>query len=98
MWRARQLTSCLNVAVLWALLPLAHGAPPDPTYIAGLWDNADYDDAVILVTSSTCSTNTHVANDLTRFLVALAQAPPGEQRRLPAAPCSSHPPRAPPAS
>jgi len=98
MWGGRQLTSCVNVAVLWALVPLAYGAPPDPTYVAGLWDNAADDVVVTLATSSTCLTDTHSANDLLRFLVVFAPVPPGEQRLLPAATLSFHPSRAPPPS
>jgi hypothetical protein len=39
------------VAVL-CLVPAAHGSPPDPTWIAGLYDNADFDDVVFLITSA----------------------------------------------
>jgi len=88
----------VNVAVLWALVPLAYGAPPDPTYAAGLWDNADHDGVVILATSSTCLTDTHSANDLIRFPVVVAPVPPGEQRLRPAATFSFDSPRAPPPS
>ena len=35
-----------------ALLPAAYASPPDQTWIAGLYDNADYDDAVLFITSS----------------------------------------------
>jgi len=41
----------LVVAILVTLVPLAHTSPPDPTWIPGVWDNADHDDVVILVTS-----------------------------------------------
>lgn len=34
------------------LVPAAHGSPPDPTWIAGLYDNADFDDVVVLITST----------------------------------------------
>ena len=34
-------------------LPLAYASPPDPTWIPGLYDNADYDDVVGLVTDQT---------------------------------------------
>jgi hypothetical protein len=30
-----------------ALTPLCHASPPDPTWIAGLYDDADYDDVVL---------------------------------------------------
>jgi hypothetical protein len=39
------------VAVL-CLVPAAHGSPPDPTWIAGLCDNADFDDVVFLITNT----------------------------------------------
>jgi hypothetical protein len=40
------------IAVLAVLSPLAHASPPDPTWIAGLWDDGDHDDAVVLVVSA----------------------------------------------
>jgi hypothetical protein len=36
----------LAVAVI-AVVGLASASPPDPTWIPGLWDNGDYDDAVL---------------------------------------------------
>jgi hypothetical protein len=35
--------------VLITLVPLAHASPPDPTWIAGIYDDGDYDDVVIAV-------------------------------------------------
>src|SRR4029450_505286 len=86
----------LNVAVLGMLVALAYAAPPDPTYLGGFWDNADYDDVVILVTSAIGSTNIHTDSDLIRLLVAAPPVLPGEEERLPAALRSPHSPRAPP--
>jgi hypothetical protein len=40
------------VTVLVAILPLAYAEPPDPTWVSGYFDDADYDDAVFVVTSS----------------------------------------------
>jgi hypothetical protein len=37
------------VGLLIFLSPLAQASPPDPTWIAGWWDDADYDDVVTLV-------------------------------------------------
>ena len=39
--------------ILTALVPLAYGSPPDPTWVSGVYDNADYDDVVGLVTDGT---------------------------------------------
>ena len=40
----------LITAVL-ALAPVAHASPPDQTWIAGLYDNADFDDVILFITS-----------------------------------------------
>jgi hypothetical protein len=40
------------VTVLVAVIPLAYAEPPDPTWVSGYFDDADYDDAVFVVTSS----------------------------------------------
>jgi len=42
--------------ILATLTALAHATPPDPTWISGLYDNADYDDVIILATSETSLT------------------------------------------
>ena len=34
------------------LTTMAFASPPDPIWIAGFWDDADYDDVVILVASA----------------------------------------------
>jgi hypothetical protein len=57
--RARLRGACARLALLFVLgtftilLPaLAYGSPPDPSWIPGLYDDADYDDVVILATSA----------------------------------------------
>jgi len=41
----------LVVGAMLALGVLAYASPPDPDWISGLWDNGDYDDIILLVTS-----------------------------------------------
>ena len=41
----------LVVAVVAGLPFLAHASPPDPTWIGGLWDDADSDNVIALITS-----------------------------------------------
>ena len=84
-------------AVLCALVPLAYATPPDPTYVGGLWDDDDYDDVVVLVTSSIGSSDTHTKSDLIRPVVLVALVRSGEEGLLSTAVLSPHPPRAPPA-
>ena len=47
--RANVLTAVL---LLLALLPPAHASPPDPTWIAGIYDDADLDEAVAAATNA----------------------------------------------
>jgi hypothetical protein len=49
---SRALIACILVVVLFNIVPLAHSSPPDSTWIAGIYDDADYDDIVGLVTSA----------------------------------------------
>ncbi len=51
--RCPKLVAPAVTAILAVLLPLAYASPPDPTWIAGIYDNADYDDVVALVTDGT---------------------------------------------
>ena len=48
-----QLLLALLVLVLGTLAPLAHASAPDPSWISGIYDGADYDDVVVLVTCAT---------------------------------------------
>ncbi len=47
-WRT---ISLLLIAALLALTPAAYASPPDQTWISGLYDDADYDDVVLFITS-----------------------------------------------
>src|SRR5262249_36795621 len=56
----------LLLACLISLTPLAEARPPDPTWIAGIYDDNNYDDVVYLVISGSGAIET----------VALAKARP----------------------
>jgi len=62
----------LLIIVVSVLAPLAYASPPDPTVVAGMWDDADYDDVVILATSSSGATPSCIESDVTRSLVVVA--------------------------
>jgi len=40
------------LAILVAIIPLAYASPTDPTWIAGIYDAADYDDVLDVLTDS----------------------------------------------
>ena len=47
-----RLVNLVLIATLAVLTPAAFASPPDPTWIAGLYDNGDHDDVILLVTST----------------------------------------------
>ena len=46
-----KLGAAIIAAVLFVLMPLAHGSPIDPS-IPGFWDNGDFDDVILILTSN----------------------------------------------
>ena len=64
------------VLLLLALLPLAQAAPPDPTWLAGIYDDADLDEAVEAVTNADALIERGVLTDKTIFVVRDGVPPP----------------------
>ena len=87
----------LVVGAMMSLAVLAHASPPDPDWIGGFWDNGDYDDVVLLVTSGLGAADSHSTDDAQPVVLvgALVSAP--DENRLSARPRLSSPTRAPPA-
>jgi len=94
----RRLVTLLLIGLMAVLVPAAHASPPDQTWLGGFYDNADYDDAVVSITSSVVTAETNLPCDLepTRIVVGSLST---NQSPLPAAtaPAPRHS-RAPPAS
>jgi len=86
----------LLVFSLALLAPLAHASPPDPTWIHGVFDAADSDDAIIAATGTQCVTDGVPSPAPVALIAAGAVSSPGS----PGVFSSSHPVfrgRAPPA-
>jgi hypothetical protein len=64
-WPAIALTV---LGVLATLVPLAYASPVDPTWFAGVYDNGDTDEAVLLAlaTAKTATPTTRVVFDVSR--------------------------------
>ena len=88
----------LLVGVLSALPGLAHASAPDPSWIAGIYDAADHDDVVILVTSATSSVAPDPAVDITPVLLAVGTLSSFRDSVGLQLPLSAVLPRGPPAS
>ena len=97
MGRERAPLVWLFVLVLAALAGLVYATPLDPTYLAGLWDDDDYDN-IITATSSKGTTGSYAQTDLTPLLVLIAPVPGGEEALRSPVSSSLHAPRAPPAA
>jgi len=83
------------VLLLLALLPLAHASPPDEIWVAGIYDAADCDDAVSLLTDPSMARACAQLADTTCYPVRHVFASPRASVRLPVA-HGSFTPRAPP--
>jgi hypothetical protein len=55
---ARVLIGAILVALSIGLVPVAYASPPDQTWLRGLYDDADYDDVVIALTSAVTASDT----------------------------------------
>lgn len=95
--RARGLCFLLLVGVIVTLTPLAYASPPDPSWIRGLYDDADFDDVVVLLTSSVGVMGPFTLSDVQPILTAAAPLLPADQESATTRPLSANPSRAPPA-
>ena len=90
------LSAMLLVLLMFAPVTLAHASPPDQTWIAGVYDQADFDDVVGLLTSVLEATDSTAAPE-PRHCFALALKLGQARVVCPAsAPAHSPPLRAPP--
>src|SRR5262249_31479641 len=88
----------LILLVVAALPAFAYASPPDPSWIPGLYDDADYDDVVGLATSSTDDVALTSSADLQTILSVVDYALAFLPDRQPTRPASVVRLRAPPTS
>src|SRR6266403_2002541 len=93
----RRLLVLLLIGALASAGPLAHASPPDPGWIAGFWDDGDYDDVVLLVTSAVGTADSHLPYQTISAAVVIASVSVPDESSLSACPLSSWHTRAPPA-
>jgi hypothetical protein len=96
LWRGGLVASVL--LVLTALPSLAYASPPDPSWIPGLYDDADYDDVVMLATSGVAWVGPDLVLDFQPILFLVAQAPTDPEGIERDRPTPAVRPRAPPAA
>lgn len=67
------------LAVLPLLIPLAHARPADPSWIDGIYDDADLDSVVALATSSAAVTEPFPLDDAASVALAILFLRPLEE-------------------
>ena len=72
------LVALIAVAPL-TLVTLAHASPPDPSWVPGIYDDADHDDVVIFLTSETGEVRVVTTPHPPIHLAAGRVAPPNER-------------------
>jgi hypothetical protein len=99
--KARGVRVALALLLLLAvggLTPLAYASPPDPSWIRGIYDDADYDDVVNLITSAAAATAPVLLVDLQQIPSIVGPAPQVTEDPVQTLPFSPLQSRAPPAS
>src|SRR5215813_9328998 len=93
----RELYASVVLFVALALVPLVYASPPDPTWIAGVYDAADYDDVVWLITDTSLARDCAPPADAVCRLPGNFLVDSSASIQLPLRPVTLHP-RAPPIS
>jgi hypothetical protein len=89
----------LLVGLTVVLTPIAWSSPPDPTWISGMYDDADFDDVVTYLTSlGTAPIPSLPVRALVPALAFVPAEPTPDEGLGVSTPRSSHSPRAPPLS
>ena len=92
----RALLAVLLLSIVAALPPIAHAAPTDPVWIAGLYDDNDYDDVVLLIIGAVSAVDSQVVDPVGPVVVCRGLITPGRSRSVPVRPLASLSTRAPP--
>jgi hypothetical protein len=86
------------LVAITVLTPLAFASPPDPSWVQGIYDDADFDDVVVFIASGAAVVELFLQLDLRLVLPLAGHTAPPEQDAVPGLFRSSLQPRAPPAS
>jgi len=95
---ARRLLIAILVTLMVGLAPLAEASPPDQTWLGGLYDDADYDNVVLRVTSAVGAVESQIVDDTGPFQTVAERPIPFDESAPSAAVLSPNFSRAPPAA
>jgi len=89
---------CLIVGLMTSLALMAWASPIDPSWTKGVYDEGDFDDVVLYLTSGTIALPALPVHDLRPALAFVSADPVLDERSATAPPPASHSSRAPPVS
>src|SRR6266436_3059782 len=72
----RRLVGLFLAAAILALAAAAQASPPDQSWISGLYDNADFDDVVLLITSNLAAVDPSVVSSSRLVATVVSLVPP----------------------
>lgn len=87
----------LVAALVIGVIPAAYAGPPDPSWVAGYWDDDDFDTTVVFITGA-CAIDVVFPVHSGPFLVALARVERAGPVDCPTPLRAARHPRAPPAT
>ncbi len=86
----------LLCALIGTLSVLAYASPPDPSWVRGVYDDADFDDVVgLIIANAGLVDDSVVVDGRSHFVLIGAEVPPDDRSITPFSQSSSQP-RAPP--
>ena len=94
----RRLVGLCLVAAVSALAPAAHASPPDESWMPGLYDNADFDDVILLVTDNVRMIDPSAVGSMRPVCFVVGRAMPLRAESPPSSGPSPARSRAPPAT
>jgi|SRR5882672_2329042 hypothetical protein len=83
-------------ALTSSLVTLAYASPPDPSWIRGMYDDADGDDAVALITAGVGLVDQTASADLRPDIILITAPTPIDDQPIVSRHSRSRQPRAPP--
>ena len=90
------LLAVVTLIVPALLLALAYASPPDPAWIPGMFDDADFDDVIVRVTSASGHAPFDLPLDARPIPVSVEDLPPLVDEVFVSVSPFASPPRAPP--
>jgi len=97
-WRvkaARRIVAIAIILALTSLTPAAFADPPDPTWLAGFWDDDDFDSTVVFI-AGMCAIDVAVGATAGPVVVVAAIVAPREPKPYEISAGTAFSPRGPP--